>query len=103
MRTYPRRVVRPESPTAKRYIPFWLFRLGGPLMPQLTHRLPKYRKHKISGQAVVTVDGKDVYLWPYGTQASRDQYDRAIKEYIANGRRRARDAEAARPVVAQVG
>jgi len=32
-------------------------------MPRLmTDRIPKYRKHKASGQAVVTLDGKDHYL-----------------------------------------
>ena len=32
---------------------------------------PKYHKHKASGQASVTIDGKDFYLGPHGTKASR--------------------------------
>ncbi len=39
-------------------------------MPRLTNSLPKYRKHKASGQAIVTLDGRDFYLGPHGTKAS---------------------------------
>ncbi|MEO8493844.1 MAG: hypothetical protein ABI614_02150 [Planctomycetota bacterium] len=39
-------------------------------MPRLTNSLPKYRKHRASGQAVVTLAGKDRYLGRYGTKAS---------------------------------
>jgi hypothetical protein len=31
-------------------------------MPILKEALPKYRKHKASGQAVVTIQGQDFYL-----------------------------------------
>ncbi|MDB2525746.1 site-specific integrase, partial [Mariniblastus sp.] len=47
---------------------------------------PKYRKHKASGQAIVSIDGKDFYLGPHGTHASRIEYDRRIGEWLANGR-----------------
>jgi len=50
-------------------------------------RLPKLRLHKPSGQAVVTLSGRDLYLGKHGTQASRDEYDRYIAEWLANGRR----------------
>ena len=56
-------------------------------MPRLTHRNPSYRKHRVSGQAVVTIGGRDIYLGPYGTKASRAEYDRVIAEWLANGRR----------------
>ncbi len=36
--------------------------------------IPKYRHHKASGQAVVTVDGRDLYLGSYGSAESRGQY-----------------------------
>ena len=49
--------------------------------------LPSYRKHKASGRAVVTLSGKDHYLGPYGTEASRHEYDRVILEWLANGRK----------------
>ena len=55
-------------------------------MPWPVNRNPSYRKHKSSKQAVVTLNGDDVYLGPYGTQASRDEYDRVITEWHARGR-----------------
>ena len=56
-------------------------------MPTLkTDRLPKYRKHKASGQALVTLAGKDHYLGPHGTVASKLEYDRLIVKWLANGR-----------------
>jgi integrase len=48
--------------------------------------VPKYSKHKASGQAVVTVGGVDHYLGPHGTKASLIEYDRLIAEWMANGR-----------------
>ena len=48
-------------------------------------RQPSYRQHKASGQAVVTIDGKDIYLGRYGTPASKAAYDRTIKEWLGNG------------------
>jgi integrase len=56
-------------------------------MPRLTTQNPAYRKHRASGQAVLTVHGQDVYLGPYGSKASRAEYDRIIGEWLANGRR----------------
>jgi integrase len=52
-------------------------------MPTLINAIPKYRKHKGSGQAVVTTDH---YLGPYGSKASRLEYDRLIGEWITAGR-----------------
>jgi hypothetical protein len=54
---------------------------------RLATRQPSYRLHKGSGQAVVTIDGKDVYLGRYGTPESKAAYDRTIKEWLGNGRR----------------
>src|SRR6516164_5374089 len=47
---------------------------------------PRYRKHKATGQAVVTLNGKDHYLGRYGTAASKAEYDRLIAEWLACGR-----------------
>ncbi|MEL7499510.1 MAG: hypothetical protein AAFN77_18040 [Planctomycetota bacterium] len=47
---------------------------------------PKYRKHRASGQAIVTLSGQDSYLGPHGTKASQREYDRLIGEWLANGR-----------------
>jgi integrase len=56
-------------------------------MPQLKYILPKYRLHKQSGQAVVTLNGKDILLGTHGTAASKAEYDRVTGEWMANGRR----------------
>jgi integrase len=50
-------------------------------------RTPSYRLHKSTGQAVVTLDGRDFYLGKFGSVASRAEYDRLIAEWLANGRR----------------
>jgi integrase len=55
-------------------------------MPSLINAVPKYRKHKGSGQAVVTIGGVDHYLGPHGSKASRIQYDRLVGEWISAGR-----------------
>ncbi|MCA9231188.1 MAG: hypothetical protein KDA57_11075 [Planctomycetales bacterium] len=47
-------------------------------MPRLSNSVPKYRKHRASGQAVLTLNGRDYYLGPHGTKASRREYDRLI-------------------------
>jgi integrase len=56
-------------------------------MPRLTKALPKYRKHRASGQAIVTLNGVDFYLGPHGTKASKIEYDRIVGEWLENGRR----------------
>jgi hypothetical protein len=56
-------------------------------MPRLTSQNPSYRKHEASGQAIVTVDGHDIYLGPYGSKASRDESDRVIGEWLIRGDR----------------
>jgi integrase len=48
--------------------------------------VPTYRKHKSTGQAVVTLNGRDYYLGRYGSAASRAEYDRLIQEWLACGR-----------------
>ena len=56
-------------------------------MPRLLSRIPRYSKHRASGQAVVTLSGQDFYLGPHGTKASKLEYDRVIAEWLARGRR----------------
>lgn len=55
-------------------------------------RVPSYRRHKPTGQAVVTINGKDFYLGTWNTKASKLEYDRLIAEWMANGRRLKTDA-----------
>jgi len=56
-------------------------------MPRLSNLNPAYRKHRASGQGVVTIEGRDFYLGPWGSKASKTEYDRIIGEWLANGRR----------------
>ncbi len=51
-------------------------------------RVPKYRHHKGSGQAVVVLGGEWHYLGVYGSEESKNRYDRLLAEWIANGRKR---------------
>jgi len=55
-------------------------------MPRLTAATPKYRHHRASGQAVVSIAGKDHYLGPWKSKANKVEYDRLIGEWLATGR-----------------
>ena len=48
-------------------------------------RFPSYRLHKATGQAVVTIAGRDIYLGEHGTTESKATYRRVIAEYLAGG------------------
>ena len=57
-------------------------------MPALApSRVPSYCRHKPTNQAVVTINGRDIYLGKWNTAASKAEYDRLIAEFLANGRR----------------
>ena len=47
-------------------------------------RIPSYRLHKPSGRAVVTINGKDIYLGVYESPESQAAYKREIAEWLAN-------------------
>ena len=49
-------------------------------------KLPSYRHHKGSGQAVVTLCGITVYLGGFDSAGSRAKYDRVVAGWIARGR-----------------
>jgi hypothetical protein len=53
---------------------------------QVENRTPSYRLHRPSGQAVVTLNGRDFYLGKHGTAASRQTYDRLVAEWLVGGR-----------------
>ncbi|MDP1560834.1 MAG: hypothetical protein Q8M16_05515 [Pirellulaceae bacterium] len=61
-------------------------------MPR-TSNLPKYRNHKHSDQAIVTLSGRDHYLGPHGSTASVREYDRLIQEWLARGRTNKQELE----------
>ncbi len=49
-------------------------------------RVPKYRRHKPTGQAVVTLNGRDIYLGKWNTKQSWAEYNRLTGEWLAAGR-----------------
>jgi integrase len=56
-------------------------------MPKRTRlKPPSYRLHKTTGQAIVTLTGRDYYLGPYDTDQSRNEYDRLVAVWLAHGR-----------------
>ena len=65
-------------------------------------RIPSYRYHKASNQAVVVLDGKSHYLGTWNSPASRVEYDRLIGEWVAERRRRTLRAEQAKRAFSDV-
>ena len=47
-------------------------------------KIPAYTLHTPSGQARVRINGKDHYLGPHKSEASRKKYDRLIAKYLAD-------------------
>ncbi len=50
-------------------------------------RVPSYRLHKPTRQAVVTLNGRDIYLGRYNSPESVAEYRRLIAEWSANDKR----------------
>jgi integrase len=48
-------------------------------------RTPKYRLHKGSGQALVQIDGRRIYLGKHGTDQSKQRYRQLVAEWLRNG------------------
>ena len=48
-------------------------------------RVPSYRRHKPTSQAVVTINGRDIYLGKWNTAASKAEYDRLQADMEASG------------------
>ena len=46
-------------------------------------RIPKYRLHRGSGQALVQLNGKRIYLGKYGTPQSHEEYRRLIAQFLS--------------------
>jgi hypothetical protein len=67
----------------ERYVPFLARSMGDLHMPWSKDHIPKYRKHRASGQALVTINGRGLYLGPHGTKASKVEYDRLVCEWLA--------------------
>ena len=55
--------------------------------------LPSYRLHQPTGQAVVTIDGQDYYLGPFGSAESKKKYSRLTDVWNARQERSAAETE----------
>lgn len=51
-------------------------------MPKSIHTPPKYRHHKPSGRAVVTLNGRDHYLGKWDSPESHVEYNRLVGEWL---------------------
>ena len=47
-------------------------------------KVPSYRLHKASGQAVVVLNGTSIYLGAFDSPESRARYDRAVARYLTD-------------------
>jgi hypothetical protein len=50
-----------------------------------TPRVPSYRLHKPTNQAIVVIQDRTFYLGRYGSIESRAEYNRIIAEWLAQG------------------
>jgi len=50
-------------------------------MPRLLYQPPKYRLHKGTGQALVSLAGRKIYLGKYGSPQSHQRYEQAIAQW----------------------
>ncbi len=50
----------------------------------MSTRIPKYRLHKGSGQALVQINGERIYLGKYGSAESKEKYQRIIAEWLVS-------------------
>ena len=50
-------------------------------------QIPKYRLHKGTGQALVQIAGKRIYLGKYGTPESHEKYERTLAEWLTASRK----------------
>jgi integrase len=49
-------------------------------------RLPKYRKHKRSGNALVVLNDREIYLGKHNSPASLEKYNRLVAEWLQSER-----------------
>ena len=53
--------------------------------PRRKGRIPSLCRHKATGQAVVRLNGKDIYCGVFGTTEAQEKYDRVIAEWLLTG------------------
>ena len=54
-------------------------------MARPRNKIPSYLPHPASGQARVRVNGRDIYLGPFGSPESKQEYACFIAENFGNG------------------
>ncbi len=54
-------------------------------MARPKNKVPSYLPHSASGQARVRFHGRDIYLGPFGSPESKQEYARFIAEHFGNG------------------
>jgi hypothetical protein len=65
-------------------------------------RIPGYNLHKASGNAVVRINRRDIYLGKHGSSESKRKYNRLISEFLASGRSPAYGSQPADITIAEV-
>jgi integrase len=58
-------------------------------MPTKARKVPSYRLHRPTGQAVVRIEGRDHYLGKHGSGESHEKYHRIIAEWLTTGQAKA--------------
>ena len=49
-------------------------------------KIPRYCRHKASGKAVVWLGRKCVYLGPYGSRESKEEYEKQVRDWLARAK-----------------
>lgn len=65
-----------------------------------TAKTPSYCHHRASGQAVVRVSGRDVYLGKYGSAESHERYEQFVAQWRAEQKSLGKQAEGTPPPIA---
>ena len=60
--------------------------IGAHMPAKRSPRIPSYRFHKSTNRAVVTLDGRDIFLGRYNSPESWQKFDRMINEWLGAGR-----------------
>jgi integrase len=67
-------------------------------VPPRKRRIPSLCRHKATGQAVVRLNGQDIYCGVYGTPEAQAKYDRVIAEWLLTGQQTPPPSATAIPV-----
>ena len=62
----------------------------------MSTRVPSYRLHKGSGQALVQINGERIYLGKHGSKESKEKYQRIVAEWLVSVREHKADGDGKR-------